>query len=470
MSDQQQNATIRNTHDESHRFVDWAQRSAVPLVTVMSGAGSDDLRPLGDMIADAPIVALTEAVHGGAEPLEFRNRLCEYLVEEKGFTAIAIESGLVESRSVYDYVRGGGGELSEVMAQGISWTFDQLPQNYALAEWLATHNSKRTTQRKVNFYGFDVPGSPGNPHANRGVETALIAAWHFLARVDTSAADWFGSRLRPLLTCLRFDPHHEPAVRGYDNLAKADRDELTATIADMLALLERRERQYIQQVGVEEYEWGYRAAIGARQVDAWLRNVPIGWQPVSAPVQVVTDDLQFWPAAGQVRDRAQADNLEWIVRREGPLGKVLVFAHRYHLSTEPVRANWVADQPQDVMGTYLKRRFGDRLVTIGNLIGRGEIESAGERCGDGMTRQLGPSPAGSVEVLSGNVGYPMFLLDLRRAPAPLSEWLARVQPLGRGTPGLGEDVLEVPVGRAFDLLFYIDTVTPIRAQNANQSV
>jgi len=50
---------------------------------------------------------LSEGVHGAAEPLEFRNRVLQYLVEAKAFTAIAIESGIVESRTVHDYVRGG---------------------------------------------------------------------------------------------------------------------------------------------------------------------------------------------------------------------------------------------------------------------------------------------------------------------------------------------------------------------------
>ena len=58
------------------------------------------------MIGDKPLVALSEGIHFAAEPLEFRNRVLQYPVERKGFTAIAIESGVVEGRVVYDYVHG----------------------------------------------------------------------------------------------------------------------------------------------------------------------------------------------------------------------------------------------------------------------------------------------------------------------------------------------------------------------------
>ena len=41
---------------------------------------------------EAPPAALVQPIHGGEDILVFRNRLFRYLVEELGFTAIAIES------------------------------------------------------------------------------------------------------------------------------------------------------------------------------------------------------------------------------------------------------------------------------------------------------------------------------------------------------------------------------------------
>src|SRR5688572_7394080 len=98
-------------NDSASHFIKWARASRVPLVTVKTGDTFDDLTAVGRMIGNATVVALSEGVHGGKEPLEFRNRLFQYLVQEKGFTAIAIEaSGIVEGRCLHDYVRSGAGD------------------------------------------------------------------------------------------------------------------------------------------------------------------------------------------------------------------------------------------------------------------------------------------------------------------------------------------------------------------------
>src|SRR3569833_790876 len=76
----------------------WARSSLSLLSSVFPGVSWGVLVPLLRMIGDAPLVATSEAVHMGAEPLEFRNRLFQYLVEKKRFTAIALESGIVDGR------------------------------------------------------------------------------------------------------------------------------------------------------------------------------------------------------------------------------------------------------------------------------------------------------------------------------------------------------------------------------------
>jgi erythromycin esterase len=432
------------------RFQKWARASLLPLAT---SAPWDDLAPLSRMVGDATVVALSEATHGSAEPLEFRNRVFQYLVREKGFTAIAIESGLVESRAVHDYVRGAPDDLTRVLAQGISWTFDQLPQNRALIQWMREYNHDRPHLRKVSFYGFDVSGSPSNARVNRGIDTALIEALGFVRRVDAHAAAALHARVEPVIGRLRFGLRRSDENPGYERLTQAERDTLTATIADLISLLERSESRYTELSSAEDYAWACRAAVGARQVDAWLRHVPIGWQPVREPSVLRSEQIDFLPFARDTRDRAQADNLDWILAREAPLGKVLVFASRYHLSAAPVKASFWSvdgrDRVQEVAGIHLRRRLGDRLVTIGNLIGEGE---AG--CGSFRMTLPRASPQ-SMDGLCGELGVPFFLLDLRAAPAPVRQWLS-----GEHCLADGSQVLKLSVGKGYDILLYIDAVTP----------
>jgi hypothetical protein len=88
-------------------------------------------------------------------------------------------------------------------------------------------------------------------------------------------------------------------------------------------------------------------------------------------------------------------------------------------------------------------------VTIGNVIGTGKAECAGRK------QTLMPPLPDSIDGAARDVGLPLFLLDLRSAPESAASWLRVERPMGEG-----EDVLHLTVASAFDLLLYIDTVSP----------
>ena len=444
---------------DADSFAEWAEASLSPLTTVVPGAAWEDLRALDAMVAEARVVALSEGVHAATEPLQFRNRVLQYLVERKGFTAIAIESGVVESRVVQEYVRGAPGELSNVVQQGITWTFADLPQNAALVRWIREYNADPRHSRKVNFYGFDISGSPNVRSPTRPGSVALVEALKFLARVDAPAGASLQQRLASLLPRARYylrNPEDAPPASapadsgGYEQLNTVQRESLTAAIEDLIALLERKEAHYIAASSPREYAWGYRAAIGARQLDHWLRLAPIGTPPAGDADRAPG----FLSLAADVRDRAQADNIEWVVQQEGAEGKVLVFAHLYHLSNAPVKTAWYSLGPgasgtQAVAGTYLERRFGPRLVTIGNVVGHGV-----SGCG-AFGQKLDGASADTLQGQLGRFGRPLFLLDLRKASGPTRQWLDREHAFGQNS-----GVLQVSARAAFDILFYVDSVTP----------
>jgi hypothetical protein len=106
-------------------------------------------------------------------------------------------------------------------------------------------------------------------------------------------------------------------------------------------------------------------------------------------------------------------------------------------------------------GTYLKSRFGDGLITIGNVVRRGEIGCAGFN--EKLNRTLSQSSAG----LTGAVGASVFLLDLRAVPSNVVEWLNEKREFGQPDEVFGlDESFDLAVGTAFDVLFYLDTVTP----------
>ncbi len=436
-------------------FVTWAHASLVPLPPRRANADGADFAALDQLIGDAQVVALSEAVHGAAEPLEFRNRLFEYLVCKKGFTAIGLESGTVEGQALHDYVLGRRDDLEAALAEGISWGLDAVPQNRTLINWMRHYNAQPEHTHKIHFYGFDVPGSPGNPHVSRGVDTALGAALSYCESVDPLAAAALRHRLASLLPLLSFDFHRSESAAGYHQLPAIQRDSLTAVIVDLIALFETSESHSLSAPHRECHGRGLRAALGARQVDLWLRQIPLTWQPLDPGQALIfpSDTTAFMSAATDVRDRAQADNVAWILGQEGAGGKLLLFAHRYHISGSFITPSWTGNRVQAVMGTYLKRRLGRRLITVGNFISRGEVQ-------DGpSTRTLAAPEDGSLEGLAEQLNVPSFWLDLRSIPPELAECLDHVRCI-RGAVGTVGDVMTLRVRAAFDVLFCLDRVTP----------
>jgi len=165
-------AAPAQTKSAEDDFLSWARGGLHPVSTA-SGASQADLEPFRKIVGSARVVAVGEAFHGTAEGMAFRNRLFRYLVENLGFRVIAIESGITEGRVVHDYVAGAPGDIGTVMQQGISWGFDRFPQNEELVKWMREWNADPRHQQKLEFFGFDVPGSAGNPFGRRDVRTAL---------------------------------------------------------------------------------------------------------------------------------------------------------------------------------------------------------------------------------------------------------------------------------------------------------
>jgi erythromycin esterase len=451
------------SHEERASFLEWARKALTPLSAVAPPLA--ELAPFGEIVGDATVVALGEGDHMVAEPLEFRNRALQYLVEEKGFTAVALESGIVESRVLHDYVRGCPGNLLDVVHRGLTWAFDELPQNQALVRWLREYNSDPRRPRTVNFYGFDLPGSPSNANARCGIQTALIEALAYLARVDPPVAADLDARLKGILSHLRFDLLNVSEKDSYHTLNRHQRDTLTATIVDLIAQLECHESRYTEASSPNDYDWAHRAAIGARQVDGWLRHIPMDWR-------AEREQLRFMDLAAEHRERAQADNLDWIVRREGSSGKVLMFAHNAHLSAAPSKWRyWPLNDSGEIQfngggisyhapaGTYLRRKMGERLVIVANLVGNFNAEQ--------HARTSESAASESLDEIAQEVGVPLYLLDLRAAPPKASEWLAKERQVGPGFewPRKYKHTIELAGGRAFDAIFYNDTSTPAHAEN-----
>jgi erythromycin esterase len=326
------------------------------------------LAPLLLWLGDSRIVASSEIDHGKNEPLYFRNSLIKLLVKKKMIDVVALESGVIESKILYDYVLNRSQkEINATLADGLSWHFHVIPQNEELIGWLKEYNADKNNTHKVKLYGFDIPGSPGNPGVKRKMNTSLLFALEYLQKVDMAAHRDFHRRLSPFSDYLHVDFNNRLSQeKQYSQLKDVERQQLNMFVMDLIRHLEVNELQYCKKISVDEFDWAYRAALSSRQVLDWLGYIPVSYIPPH-DVKVLNDSKPFIDLF-HYRDRAMFDNVEWILKRE-PLSRIFIFASTNHLLKVPVEM--LTDSThysKEVLGNYLALRYGGDYKLIANIV------------------------------------------------------------------------------------------------------
>lgn len=308
-------------------------------------SSNNDLEFLDDLVQSARLVSFGEAMHGAGEFLRMRNRIFKYLVENKRFTAIAAETGYLESLAVEDFIQGHGELDDDVVASVFSFNMPQaMAENRNLLEWMRQYNSRTDIKRKLHFYGLEMLGRSSGEDGEIYAEGAFAYARDYVRKVEPEAGEKYTRRLSPL--------YKEIAAKAYGDIEKRKRDSMSVGLADFVALFERRRVVWTEKTSSEAYERAYRNALNARALDADYRAN--GW----------------WRSRDgdrNQRDVTSAQNLRWVMEREGPEGRVFAFAHTSHVKKGP----HVAPTPvYTSMGEHLKKTYGDDMIVIGSMFGQ----------------------------------------------------------------------------------------------------
>jgi erythromycin esterase-like protein len=120
-----------------------------------------DLDILLNEIGSSKVVLLGEASHGTHEYYTWRSRISKRLIEEKGFSIIAVEGDWPDCYKLNRYIKGY--ENSGTNAKEVLMEFNRWPtwmwanwEIVALAEWLKKYNSTLAHSKGIGFYGLDV--------------------------------------------------------------------------------------------------------------------------------------------------------------------------------------------------------------------------------------------------------------------------------------------------------------------------
>ena len=440
-------AATTTTQNTSEAFVAWAREHAIPIATIEPGRGFEDLQPLQEIIGNARIVGLGESVHGAHEFFQVRHRLMEFLVEEMGFTAFAGEMELVAAVRVNDYVLGRV-EEPEQWTNWFNGGFRDWEEVKALVRWMRRYNEDASHPRKLHFYGVDVHAWYTNPLA------AIEAAWTYLDEVDPGYAAESRQALLPLVEPWQGEGLRRASVEGrqrvdkYTRLPMEVRTAYTAAIADLVARFETKRVDYLGRSSEDAYEWAYRHAIVARQLDNEFRAVASAGIPQEGPPV---------PAEARIiREGAMGDNLLWELEREGPEGRIVLWAHNGHLQKTPLV---YGDMNMTRLGGFLDSMIGDDYVSVGFTYYQG-ADSGWARF---QTDIPNPPRPGSLDEAMALVGLPMFVLDLRSVPREglAYEWLNQLRGHRISVP----EYMQLNPPQAWDALFYIERISPVHVES-----
>jgi erythromycin esterase-like protein/predicted phosphoribosyltransferase len=361
--------------------LDAIRKTARPLT------GADrDYDPLMELIGESRFVLIGEASHGTHEFYRERARITQRLIEEKNFTAVAVEADWPDAYRVNRYVRGAGGDVDA--AEALS-DFRRFPRwmwrNTVVVdfvEWLRTHNDTISPAgRKAGFYGLDL----------YSLHASMKAVIQYLERVDPDAA----KRARARYACFdHFGP--DPQIYGFiaaTDRSKSCRDEVVSQLVE----LRRRVTEYARRDGrVAEDELFY-----AEQNARLVKNAEEYYR------SMFFEDVSSW----NLRDSHMVETLDALVahlNRQGGQAKVVVWAHNSHLGD--ARATEMGQRGELNVGQLVRQKYGREAVLIGFTTHHGTVTAASDWGGMAERKRVRPALPGSYETLFHSVFAAPFLL------------------------------------------------------------
>jgi erythromycin esterase len=415
-------------HCGEDAFAKWATAHALPVTTVDAAGDDSDLLPLKSVIGNARVVALGEPIHGAHEPLAFRNRLFRFLVEQMGFTAIALEYGFTESSAVDSFIDGGEGDAGNVARDPINRRLHI--ENRELIQWMRDYNATASSagHRRLRFYGIDITagGRPSGPR--RTIDSALT----YLSRADLTTAQ----KIRDSLSDSLPGADDRGAFRSLPATAQA---QFETSIQAIARAMQKSRKSLIARSSDDEFRWALHNLDAARQLAKCL--------PLTPPNST---DKNGWAVTMTCRDSAMAENVQWVLRNEGRQGRLLVFAHNSHVMNwkEEGRRWATARERPTMMGLHLRRMYGKNLYIIAIS------------CATTSGTLLGAKPMeeDSIDSTLAGVGLPLMFLDTRMARQN-KEALAWLTTQRSFNSHLQTQSLITPAA-AVDAFFFVKTLTP----------
>ncbi|WP_430039469.1 erythromycin esterase family protein [Peribacillus simplex] len=259
-----------------------------------------DWDKLVQQVNNSKFVLLGEASHGTSEFYTARVEITKKLIQEKGFTFVAVEGDWPACQAINRYVKGY--DLATKSARDVLKSFDRWPtwmwaneEMIDLIEWMKEYNESGENQTKVGFYGIDI----------YSLWESMDEVIHYLKQIDSPDLE----AARQAFTCF------EPFNRNNEEYAVSAGiflEDCIEEVAKLLTTIQRKKEKYPHH---EELNLNLQVnALVAYNAENYYRTM------------VVHDDRSW-----NIRDMHMVDALNEIMDFYGSEGKAIVWEHNTHV-------------------------------------------------------------------------------------------------------------------------------------------
>ena len=359
--------------------VTWIEETAYPLDTTEMVEDSSDLEWLRDAVGNARVVGLGDQTNGTKEFLTLKNRITEFLIEEMGFSTIAITfSSWGHSLTADRFVSEGKGRAKSVR-ENLTHPFSLSGEFLNIILWAGRYKSYHP-EVPLHFVGLNSL----SPHASfEWCKNILLGAGFTFPQAS-------------LRTIERLDRAH-PKLWGdlderskYFSLAEAFVDEVLEILPEYRFKLSALELEIIRRMprALEQHKEYLQI------VDAANESNAAGWRQ---------ETFDFY-------NQCMAENFSWWVDVLGEDTKIILWGHNSQIAEQWDEAGI---KP---LGQLLAAHYGEQYVSLGFSTGEGIASAVRYTEGkyEWFSQSLVPAPIeDSYETVLCATSIADYALDLR---------------------------------------------------------
>ena len=342
----------------------------------------DDLSALDPIIGDADYIGLGESVHTSGGFYGTKDRVIRYLVAEKGFRVVAVETPWVAADLVGEFVATGEGNSTTVLRNIFGVFADRHMRD--LVEWLAAWNHENPDD-PVAYMGFDIQ-QPWD-------DARLLRVF-----LDSAAPEDATAVHEPLLRC--YGAPYDSADDFYgsgaynDPIEPEDHEGCMQGVDAAWTWFETNDATLIASVSADEV--------------ALARLHLRGLEANQGTVWGIQEDN--YSGGFESRDHGMADVFDALMSLRHPGERAAIWAHNLHIAErhDEINTPWNWPGMARSMGTFLSERHGDNYRALGIIAYQTFMNWPG--FGDMLPT---PTESNSIELMLHELGEPFLLVDLK---------------------------------------------------------